>query len=387
MSKEDVKAKLGGPDLIILDLMLPGMNGFEICKSVRKHDPHVAILILSAKGQEGDKVLGLELGADDYVTKPFSFMELIARAEAVLRRCGPDSTGTAPCGRHSFGDVTVDLDRHEAAKGDQSLQLSPREFRLLGYFIEHQGEVVTRTELFEREQRIRSDIQARLTGAARERALDEVAPTVLNRADEARIQKAQAAKDSTRAMPVPADLFAQEVAAEPALLSLEHIAEALERPVALTPHRAGATAVVEERVDGLLEHPLLVPEDDVGSLEVQEPAKAVVPVDDPSVQVVQVAGREAAALEPLDYVQLPEGTLPVEHLPALDRVAEDDRVAHRPAVLCLPLVHVASAHTHRGHVEEDLVLPGRGQRDLAQLHRTRLRPEVDNGRNVHAPLR
>jgi two-component system alkaline phosphatase synthesis response regulator PhoP len=142
-------ARESSPDLMILDVMLPKMTGLEVCKLLRGEGSKLPIIMLTARGQEIDKVLGLKLGADDYVTKPFSFMELIARAEAVLRRCGPESTGTAPCGRHSFGDVTVDLDRHEAAKGDQSLQLSPREFRLLGYFIEHQGEVVTREQLLD----------------------------------------------------------------------------------------------------------------------------------------------------------------------------------------------------------------------------------------------
>jgi two-component system alkaline phosphatase synthesis response regulator PhoP len=141
-------ARESSPDLIILDVMLPKMTGLEVCKLLRGEGSKLPIIMLTARGQEIDKVLGLKLGADDYVTKPFSFMELIARAEAVLRRCGPEPIGSHS-GRHSFGDVTVDLDRHEATKSDQPIQLSPREFRLLGYFIEHQGEVTTREQLLD----------------------------------------------------------------------------------------------------------------------------------------------------------------------------------------------------------------------------------------------
>ncbi len=105
------------------------------------------IIMLTARGQEIDKVLGLKLGADDYVTKPFSFMELMARVEAVLRRSQPG--GGAHSAVYEFGDLTVDVDRHEATKGGNHLELTPREFRLLGYFLAHQGEVVSREELLD----------------------------------------------------------------------------------------------------------------------------------------------------------------------------------------------------------------------------------------------
>ncbi len=135
------------PDLMILDVMLPRMNGLEVCKLLRGEGSELPIIMLTARGQEIDKVLGLKLGADDYVTKPFSFMELMARVEAVLRRVRPG--GRTQQAAQRFGDVTVDLARHEASKGGQALDLSPREFRLLGYLLERRGEVVSREELLD----------------------------------------------------------------------------------------------------------------------------------------------------------------------------------------------------------------------------------------------
>ena len=135
------------PDLMILDVMLPRMNGLEVCKLLRGEGSELPIIMLTARGQEIDKVLGLELGADDYVTKPFSFMELMARVEAVLRRVRPGGRTLQAAQR--FGDVAVDLARHEASKGGQALELSPREFRLLGYLLERRGEVVSREELLD----------------------------------------------------------------------------------------------------------------------------------------------------------------------------------------------------------------------------------------------
>jgi DNA-binding response OmpR family regulator len=135
------------PDLMILDVMLPRMNGLEVCKLLRGEGSELPIIMLTARGQEIDKVLGLKLGADDYVTKPFSFMELMARVEAVLRRVRPG--GRTQQAAQRFGDVTVDLARHEASKGGQALELSPREFRLLGYLLERRGEVVSREELLD----------------------------------------------------------------------------------------------------------------------------------------------------------------------------------------------------------------------------------------------
>ena len=136
-------------DLVILDVMLPKMSGLDVCKRLRGNGNNVPIIMLTARGQEIDKVLGLRLGADDYVTKPFSFLELLARVDAVLRRAG----GPAGCGKgaacYSFGDVTVDFKRHEARKGSDRLELTPREFRLLDFFVKHRGQVVTRDQLLD----------------------------------------------------------------------------------------------------------------------------------------------------------------------------------------------------------------------------------------------
>lgn len=138
------------PDLILLDVMLPKMTGLDICKHLRGTGSDVPIIMLTARGQEIDKVLGLKLGADDYITKPFGFMELLARAEAVLRRArGPVTAAAAPPETYRFGDISVDFKRHEAKRGDQAIDLSPREFQLLGFFIQHRGEVITREKLLD----------------------------------------------------------------------------------------------------------------------------------------------------------------------------------------------------------------------------------------------
>ncbi|HEX6900708.1 MAG TPA: response regulator transcription factor [Thermoanaerobaculia bacterium] len=138
------------PDLILLDVMLPKMTGLDICKHLRGSGNDVPIIMLTARGQEIDKVLGLKLGADDYITKPFGFMELLARAEAVLRRArGPAVLPAATPETYRFGDVSIDFKRHEARKGSQPIELSPREFQLLGYFIQHRGEIVTRETLLD----------------------------------------------------------------------------------------------------------------------------------------------------------------------------------------------------------------------------------------------
>jgi two-component system alkaline phosphatase synthesis response regulator PhoP len=140
-------ARENEPDIMILDVMLPKMTGLEVCKQLRGDGSDLPIIMLTARGQEIDKVLGLKLGADDYVTKPFSFMELMARVEAVLRRSHPSSMEHTST--HRIGDITVDLARHEACKDSVPLDLTPREFRLLGFFLEHTGEVVTREELLD----------------------------------------------------------------------------------------------------------------------------------------------------------------------------------------------------------------------------------------------
>jgi DNA-binding response OmpR family regulator len=133
-------------DLVILDIMLPRLSGLDVCKRVRRDGNKVPIIMLTARGQEIDKVLGLKAGADDYVTKPFSFLELMARVEAVLRRCASGQE----CEEHyEFGDVVVDFKRSEATKSGELLPLSPREFKLLQFLINHRGEVLPRERLLD----------------------------------------------------------------------------------------------------------------------------------------------------------------------------------------------------------------------------------------------
>jgi DNA-binding response OmpR family regulator len=133
-------------DLIILDLMLPGKNGEDVCKDLRAEGVNVPILMLTSKTGEMDKVLGLELGADDYVTKPFSLRELHARIRALLRR---KAELTKTIEEYSFGDVYVDFRKQEASKNDRPLDLTSREFDTLKYFIQHESEVVTRDMLLD----------------------------------------------------------------------------------------------------------------------------------------------------------------------------------------------------------------------------------------------
>jgi two-component system alkaline phosphatase synthesis response regulator PhoP len=142
-------AKTGKPDLLILDLMLPGMSGLEICKHIRTEGIPTPVIMLTSKAEEDDKVLGLELGADDYVTKPFGLRELLARVRAHLRReeSATDTNGKA--GKHSFGDVVVDFKRHEIYRAGKLQECTHREFRLLEYFIQHPGELLSRDRLLD----------------------------------------------------------------------------------------------------------------------------------------------------------------------------------------------------------------------------------------------
>ncbi len=133
-------------DLIILDIMLPKKHGFDVCRDLRKEGFDTPILILSSKKEEMDKVLGLELGADDYVTKPFSIRELQARIKALLRR---KSQIKREICEYSFDDVCLDFKRQEATKGKKAVQLSSKEFEILKYFIEHEAEVITRDMLLD----------------------------------------------------------------------------------------------------------------------------------------------------------------------------------------------------------------------------------------------
>jgi two-component system alkaline phosphatase synthesis response regulator PhoP len=137
-------AKTENPDIVILDVMLPQMSGLDVCKQIRSEGNDVPIIMLTARGQEVDKVVGLKIGADDYVTKPFSFMELIARMEAVLRRqAKAEELGD----RFRFGDVEVDFGALSACKSGRPLDLTPREFKLLRQFITNRGRVLSREKL------------------------------------------------------------------------------------------------------------------------------------------------------------------------------------------------------------------------------------------------
>lgn len=139
------------PDLVVLDLMLPDMEGFDVCKQL-KASAHadVPVIILTARGAELDRVRGLELGADDYVTKPFSLMELLARIAAVLRRTGQHKAAPdAALEQVEFSDVTLDFRRHEGTKGQRPLQLSDRAYLVLQVFARHRGEVLSRERLLE----------------------------------------------------------------------------------------------------------------------------------------------------------------------------------------------------------------------------------------------
>jgi two-component system alkaline phosphatase synthesis response regulator PhoP len=134
-------------DLIILDVMLPGRSGFDICQDVRKKDIHTPILMLTARGQVVDKVVGLKLGADDYLTKPFEVPELLARIEALLRRVNIQAPPAASTEAYQFGDISVDFRSAEVKNNGTIIELSAKEFQLLRYFVEHRGATLSRDEL------------------------------------------------------------------------------------------------------------------------------------------------------------------------------------------------------------------------------------------------
>lgn len=134
-------------DLVLLDVMMPKLSGFDVCKTIRKKGLNTPVLLLTAKGQEIDKVLGLEFGADDYVTKPFSLRELLARIKAVLRRgenLNPDET------KIKIGNVDVNFQNYTALKDNEEIQLSPKEFEILNYLWKHRNQTVTREDLLEK---------------------------------------------------------------------------------------------------------------------------------------------------------------------------------------------------------------------------------------------
>ena len=130
------------PDLILLDIMLPRINGYEICRLIRKENLDMPIIMLTAKGEESDIVLGLNLGADDYVTKPFSIKELLARVAAFLRRRQQDETQQI-----TFGNFTLDLTACQLRSNDRNVTLTPKEFKLLAFFLTKQGKALTRDDI------------------------------------------------------------------------------------------------------------------------------------------------------------------------------------------------------------------------------------------------
>ena len=138
------RVSAGGYDAILLDVMLPGGNGFDVCRTIRQRGIQTPILMLTARGQVVDRVVGLKLGADDYLVKPFEMAELLARIEALLRRA-PATPPSADGFR--FGDVAVDFRRAEVTKAGRRVDLSAREFKLLRYFVEHRGAALSRDEL------------------------------------------------------------------------------------------------------------------------------------------------------------------------------------------------------------------------------------------------
>lgn len=142
---------LGGQwDLIVLDLRLPGIDGLQICRRVREGPAYTPILMLTSKSSELDRVLGLELGADDYLTKPFSVLELLARVKAIFRRvesmAAPEDTVSA---RIDFGDIHIDAEKRAVQINGEAIELTAKEFDLLVHFVRHPGKVYTRTQLLD----------------------------------------------------------------------------------------------------------------------------------------------------------------------------------------------------------------------------------------------
>jgi len=132
------------PDLLLLDIMLPKLNGYEICRALRAKQLEMPIIMLTAKGQEQDIVRGLELGADDYVTKPFSIRELLARAKAFLRRRQNGSSAV-----FTFGDCKMDITAHKVFRNGKEISLTTKEFRLLEFFVRRPGRALTRDQILD----------------------------------------------------------------------------------------------------------------------------------------------------------------------------------------------------------------------------------------------
>ena len=134
------KARELRPDVLLLDLMLPGMNGFDVCRRLRPESPDLWIIILTVRGQEADRVTGFEVGADDYVTKPFSLRELVGRIRVGLRRASGRQQGR----NYAFGDIEIDLRARRVLKSSVEVQLTRKEFEILVLFVQRAGEVINR---------------------------------------------------------------------------------------------------------------------------------------------------------------------------------------------------------------------------------------------------
>jgi DNA-binding response OmpR family regulator len=143
--KEGLNQAIGKEiDLLLLDIMLPGMNGYEICRKVRNEKKNLPIIMLTARGSEMDKVSGLDIGADDYITKPFSLPELLARIRAAFRRLEDEPDDLED---YSFGNIRLDFKKMQAFTGEQEIFLSAKEFDIMKYFIKREGEAIHRHEL------------------------------------------------------------------------------------------------------------------------------------------------------------------------------------------------------------------------------------------------
>jgi two-component system, OmpR family, alkaline phosphatase synthesis response regulator PhoP len=153
------KATAGKFHLAILDVMLPRKSGFDVCRELRQRGVDIAILMLTAKSQVVDRVVGLKLGADDYLTKPFDPSELLARVEALLRRVRQDKR--IPVQSFKFADVEVDFERAEVRKGGREISMASKELQLLRYLVDHRGRVVPREELLQNVWEYSGDVSSR----------------------------------------------------------------------------------------------------------------------------------------------------------------------------------------------------------------------------------
>ncbi|HWG92643.1 MAG TPA: response regulator transcription factor [Mycobacteriales bacterium] len=142
-------ARTFGPDLLLLDVMMPGLDGFDVLRSLRGGGGRTPVLFLTARDAAEDRVAGLTLGGDDYVTKPFSLEEVVARIRAILRRTGAGDGAGARSGRLSFADLELDEDSHEAWKAGRPVALSPTEFKLLRYFLQNPGRVLSKAQILD----------------------------------------------------------------------------------------------------------------------------------------------------------------------------------------------------------------------------------------------